>query len=116
MMLRTVSKGAVDVRQIGQELGVRYVLEGSVRKLANRCASPGGSSTRQPARTRTDRFDGVLENIFDLQGRVDHERQGDHRPKLEQAEIERAKRKAVENIDAYYCYLGGMARISEMSK
>ena len=56
-----------------------------------------------------DRFDGALENIFDLQDRVTAEVVGAIAPKLNQAEIERAKRKPVQNLDAYDCFLRGLA-------
>ena len=109
---------AVDIRQVGRELGVRYVLEGSVRKAANRLrisgqlidASTGGHLW-------ADHFDGVLEDVFDLQDRVTSSVVGAIAPKLEQAEIERAKRKPVANLDAYDCYLAsGIAKIREITK
>ena len=78
----------VDVKQIGRELGVRYVLEGSVRKAGNRVRitaqlvdSIGG------AHLWADRFDGALEDIFDLQDQVTIRAIGAIAPKLEQAEI-----------------------------
>ena len=58
-----------------------------------------------------DRFDGALEDIFDLQDRVTASVVGAIAPKLEQAEIERAKRKPTESLDAYDYYLRGMAAI-----
>ena len=78
---------AVDVKQVSRELGVRYVLEGSVRKAANRLrisgqlidASTGGHLW-------ADHFDGVLEDVFDLQDRVTSSVVGAIAPKLEQAE------------------------------
>jgi adenylate cyclase len=101
---------AVDVKQVGRELGVRYVLEGSVRKAANRVRITG---QLVDAATGThlwaDRFDGGLEDIFDLQDRVTASVVGAIGPKLEQAEIERAKRKPTESLDAYDHYLRGMA-------
>ena len=101
---------AVDVKQVGRELGVRYVLEGSVRKAANRVRITGqliDASTG--AHLWADRFDGGLEDIFDLQDQVTASVVGAIAPKLEQAEIERAKRKPTENLDAYDYYLRGMA-------
>ena len=101
---------AVDIKQVGRELGVRYVLEGSVRKAANRLrisgqlidASTGGHLW-------ADHFDGVLEDIFELQDRVTSSVVGAIAPKLEQAETERAMRKPTENLDAYDCFLRAMA-------
>ena len=85
---------AVDVKQVGRELGVRYVLEGSVRKAAHRVRITGqlidaSSGTHLWA----DRFEGALDDIFDLQDQVTVSVVGAIAPKLEQAEIERARRK-----------------------
>jgi TolB-like protein len=101
---------AVDVKQVGRELGVRYVLEGSVRKAGNRVRITGqliNSSTA--AHLWADRFEGGLEDIFDLQDQVTASVVGAITPKLEQAEIERAKRKPTESLDAYDYYLRAMA-------
>src|SRR5262249_9790451 len=103
---------AVDVKQVGRELGVRYVLEGSVRKAANRVriaaqlidAATGGHIW-------ADRFDGALENIFELQDQVTERVVGAIAPKLERAEIERVSRKPTESLDAYDCYLRAHATI-----
>ena len=66
---------APDIRQVGRELGVRYVLEGSVRKAATVCASPASSSMPRRARHLwADHFDGALEDMFELQDRVTVER------------------------------------------
>jgi adenylate cyclase len=101
---------AIDIKQVGRELGVRYVLEGSVRRAANRLrisgqlidASTGGHLW-------ADHFDGVVEDIFELQDRVASSVVGAIAPKLEQAEIERAMRKPTESLDAYDCFLRAMA-------
>src|SRR5450830_1160893 len=101
---------AVDIRQVGRELGVRYVLEGSVRKLANRVRITGQLiDALTGAHLWADRFDGDLEDIFDLQDRITSSVVGAITPKLEQAEIERAKRKPTENLGAYDYFLRGMA-------
>ena len=100
----------VDVKQVGRELGVRYMLEGSVRKAVNRVRIAGqlidGSTG---AHLWADRFEGALEDVFDLQDRVTESVVGAIAPRLEQAEIERAKRKPTESLDAYDYYLRGMA-------
>ncbi|HEX9324832.1 MAG TPA: adenylate/guanylate cyclase domain-containing protein, partial [Xanthobacteraceae bacterium] len=101
---------AVDVKQVGRELGVRYVLEGSVRRAGNRVRIAGqliDASTG--VNLWADRFDGRLEDIFELQEQVTSSVVGAISPKLQQAEIERAKRKPTENLDAYDYYLRGMA-------
>jgi TolB-like protein len=82
----------VDVKQVGRELGVRYVLEGSVRKSSNRVRITGqliDASTG--AHIWADRFDGAIEDIFDLQDRVTASVVGAIAPKMEQAEIERTQ-------------------------
>jgi TolB-like protein/class 3 adenylate cyclase len=108
---------AVDVKQVGRELGVRYVLEGSVRKAANRVRITGqliDASTG--AHLWADRFDSGLDDIFDLQDQVTASVIGAIAPKLEQAEIERAKRKPTENLDAYDYYLRGIASLYQWTK
>ena len=113
-----IYKGRVaDVKQVARELGVRYVLEGSVRKAANRVRIAGqliDASTG--AHLWADRFDGSLEDIFDLQDQVTTSVVGAIAPKLEQAEIERAKRKPTESLDAYDYFLRGMASFNQRTK
>jgi TolB-like protein len=99
----------VDVKQVGRELGVRYVLEGSVRKAGNRVRITAQLiDASSGAHLWANRFDAGLEDIFDLQDRVTASVVGAVAPKLEQAEIERAKRKPTESLDAYDYYLRGM--------
>src|SRR5262245_20946908 len=101
---------SVDVKQVGRELGVRYVLEGSVRKAGNRVRIAGELiDTSTGANLWADCFEGSLEDVFDLQDQVTMSVIGAIAPKLEQAEIERAERKPTESLDAYDCYLRGMA-------
>jgi adenylate cyclase len=100
----------IDVKKVGQELGVRYVLEGSVRKAGNRVRIAGQLiDVSTAAHLWADRFDGGLEDIFELQDQVTSSVVGAIFPKLQQAEIERARRKPTENLDAYDYYLRGMA-------
>ena len=108
---------AVDVKQVGRELGVRYVLEGSVRKAGSRVRITGqliDASTG--AHLWADKFDGDLQSIFDLQDQVTASVVGTIAPKLEQAEIERAKRKPTESLDAYDYFLRGMAAFHRFSR
>lgn len=109
-----VYKGqAVDVEQVSRDLGVRYVLEGSVRKAANRIritAQLIDATTR--GHLWAERFDGGLEDIFDLQDQVTARVVGEIAPKLEQAEIERAKSKPTDSLDAYDYYLRGRASLN----
>jgi adenylate cyclase len=97
---------AVDVRQVARELGVRYVLEGSVRRAGHRVrftaqlidAATGGHLW-------AERFDGDLEDIFDLQDRITERVVGAIEPQIRRAEIERVRRKRPENLDAYDHFL-----------
>jgi len=103
---------AVDVKQVGRELGVRYVLEGSVRRAAGRVRITAQLiDAASGAHLWADRFDGALENIFELQDQVTERVVGAIAPKLEQAEIARASRKPTERLDAYDCYLRAHAII-----
>ncbi len=102
---------AVDVKQVGRELGVRYVLEGSVRKAAKRVRITGQLiDATTGAHVWADRFEGGIEDIFDLQDQVTATVVGQLAPTLEKAEIERAKRKLTENLDAYDYHLRGLAK------
>jgi tetratricopeptide (TPR) repeat protein len=108
---------AVDVKQIGRELGVRYVLEGSVRKAANRVRITGKLIDATTGNNLwADRFDGAIEDVFDLQEQVTARVVGAIAPELEQAEIERSKRKPTESLDAYDYFLRGMACVHRWTK
>jgi TolB-like protein/class 3 adenylate cyclase len=107
---------AVDVKQVGRELGVGYVLEGSVRKAANRVRITGQLvDTATGAHLWADRFDGGLGDIFDLQDQVTESVVGAIAPAVEKAEIERAKRKPTESLDAHALYLRGSARLYQFA-
>ena len=100
---------AVDMKQVGRELAVRYVLEGSVRKAANRVRITGQLiDTSTGAHLWADRFEGALEDIFGLQDQVTTSVIGAIAPQLEQAEIQRAKRKPTENLQANDWLLRGL--------
>jgi TolB-like protein len=108
---------AVDVKQIGSELGVRYVLEGSVRKAGTKVRITGQLiDVSTGAHIWADRFEGELANIFDLQDQVTASVVGTIEPKLELAEIERAKRKPTESLDAYDHYLRGLAGVHRWTR
>jgi TolB-like protein len=108
---------AVDVKQVGRELGVRYVLEGSVRKAGNRVRITG-QLIDCPTGTHlwADRFDGGLQDIFDLQEKITTNVVGAIAPKVEQAELQRSKRKPTESLDAYDYYLRGLSAVHEWSQ
>jgi TolB-like protein len=99
---------AVNVKDVGRDLGVRYVLEGSVRKASDRVritAQLIDASTG--AHLWADRFDGELNDIFELQDDVTTKVVNAIAPKMEQAEAARAKRKPTESLDAYDYLLRG---------
>ena len=113
----TYKNKIVDVKQVGRELGVRYVLEGSVRKAANRMRITGQLiDATTGAHIWADRFEGTLEDIFDLQDRMSESIVGAIAPQLEQAEIERAVHKPTDSLDAYDYYLRGMAHFHLMTR
>jgi TolB-like protein len=97
---------SVDVRQVGRELGVRYVLEGGVRKAGSRVRI-----TTQLVEAATgvhlwaDRFDGALADIFDLQDQITDKVVAIVEPSLQRSEIERSRRKRPESLDAYDLFL-----------
>jgi adenylate cyclase len=107
----------IDVRQVGRELGVRYVLEGSVRRAGERVRIAGqliDASTG--AHLWADRFDGVLADIFDLQDTVARSVVGAIGPRLMSAEVERAQRKRAASLDAYDLYLRALPHYSAMTR
>jgi adenylate cyclase len=93
---------AVDVRQVGRELGVRYVVEGSVRKAGSRVRISGQLvEAATGMHLWADRFEGNLQDVFDLQDRVADSVVAAIEPNLRAAEILRAQRKPAENLQAY---------------
>ena len=108
---------SVDVRDVGRDLGVRYVLEGSVRKVANRVRMTGQLiDAASGMHIWADRFESALDDIFPLQDQMTERVVGAIAPRLEQAEIERAKRAPTENLSAYDCFLRGMAAWHEWTQ
>ena len=105
---------SIDVKQVGRELGVRYVLEGSVRRAANRVRI-----TAQLIDAKTDGhlwancFDGTPADIFDLQDQVTASVVGAIIPKLEEVEFNRTKFKPTESLDAYEYYLRAMTYFNQ---
>ena len=100
---------AVDVRQVGRELGVRYVLEGSVRKSGTRLRITGQLiDAATAAHLWADRFDGALKDIFGLQDSVTQQVIGAIAPELDRAEVGRASRRVTGNIDAVTAFYRGL--------
>jgi adenylate cyclase len=92
----------VDVRQISRELGVRYVLEGSVRRAGNRVRITAQLVDAETgAHIWSDRLDGDVSDVFDLQDRIAETVAGALHPSIRAAEIERARRKRPDNLAAY---------------
>lgn len=113
----TYKARAVDVKEIGRVLGVRYVLEGSWRKANRRVRITCQLvDTTTGANHWAGRFEGILDDIFDLQDQVTESVVGAIAPQLERAEIERARLKPTESLDAYDYYLRGMAKLHRGSQ
>ena len=103
-----------DIRQVGRELGVRYVLEGSVRKAGGRLRISGqlidaGTNNHLWA----DRFDGALEDVFDLQDRMTSQVVGAIAPALLRAETERSSLKRPDSLAAYDLYLRALSELNK---
>ncbi len=103
---------AVDIRKVGRELGVRYVVEGSVRKAGARLRITAQLIEAETgAHLWADRYDGALEDVFDLQDRITAAIVGIIEPNLRRAEIERAERKRPDSLDAYDLYLRALPHL-----
>ena len=108
---------SVDIKQVSRELGVRYVLEGSMRKAANRVRITGQLIEAETGRhIWADRFEGALEDVFDLQDRITESVVGAILPSVQRAEIVRAHAKPTENLDAYDLYLRAVDRTVRASR
>ena len=102
----TYKARAVDVKQVGRELGVRYVLEGSARKAGTRLRITAQLiDTTNGAHIWSERFDGALDDIFELQDQVAVNVVSAIEPRLRVSEIERANRKPPQSLDVYDLYL-----------
>jgi adenylate cyclase len=103
---------AIDVKQVGRELGVRYVLEGSVRKAAGRVRITAQLiDAVSGAHLWADRFDGSLEDVFDLQDKVASNVAGVIEPALQGAEISRSAQRPTNDLTAYDLYLRALTPI-----
>jgi TolB-like protein/Tfp pilus assembly protein PilF len=111
-----VYKGrAVDVRQVAKELGVRYVLEGSVRRAGTRLRITAQLiETESGTHLWAQNFDGAVEDVFDVQDRITENVVAIVEPRVARAEIERARRKPPDNLDAYDLYLQAMPDVYAM--
>ena len=103
---------AVNVQQIGRELGVRYVLEGSVRKAAGRVRIAGQLiDAVSGAHLWADHFDGSLEDVFELQDKVAFSVAGVIEPTLQAAETARSSGRPTQDLTAYDLYLRAYAMV-----
>jgi len=104
---------AVDVKQVGRELGVRYILEGSVRRGGGRVRITAQLVDAEiGAHLWADRFDGSLEDVFDLQDKVASSVAGVIEPTLQAAETARAANRPTTDLPAYDAYLRACAMVS----
>lgn len=112
----TYKDKTIDIKRVGRELGVRYVLEGSVRRAGDRVRISGQLiEAATGTHIWADRFDGGLQDVFGLQDQVATSVVGLIAPRLEQAEFERARRKPTEKLDSYDLYLRGAAALHHRS-
>jgi adenylate cyclase len=108
---------AVDVKQVGRELGVRYVLEGSVRKGGDRVRITGQLiDTATGAHIWADRFDGLIEDVFELQDKVALSVAGVIEPALQAAEMRRSAARPTADLSAYDLYLRALAAFFPITK
>jgi adenylate cyclase len=107
----------VDIKQVGRDLGVRYVLEGSVRKAGSRVRITGQLIEASTGNhIWAERFDGELEDIFDLQDRVTSSVIGAIYPSIRFAEIERSRRKRPQDLNAYDYAMRAMPHVWALEK
>ena len=105
------------MRQVGRELGVRYVLEGSVRRAGGRVRFTAQLiDAATGSHVWADKYDGPVEDLFDLQDRITEAVVGVLEPAIRQAEIERVRRKRPENLGAYDHYLRSLALTSTFTR
>lgn len=107
----------VDVRQVGRELGVRYVLEGSVRKAGNKLRITGQLIEAATGHhIWADRFDGELSDVFDLQDRITSSVIGAIQPSIRSAEVARSRRKRPDSLDAYDLYMQALPHVAMLDR
>jgi adenylate cyclase len=108
---------AVDLRQVGRELGVRYVLEGSIRRAGSRVRISGQLvDAISGHHVWADRFEGDVSDIFDLQDKVTESVVGAVEPSILLQEIKQARMKPTDYISAYDLYLRALPRFYSMTR
>src|SRR5207244_7784558 len=106
-----------DVKQVGRELGVRYVLEGSVRKAGQRVRITAQLIDAQSgAHLWADRFDGLIEDVFELQDKIATSVAGIIEPTLQAAEMRRSAARPTIDLTAYDLYLRALAAFFPITK
>jgi len=107
----------IDAKQIGRELGVAYLVEGSVRKVGKRLRLTGQLiESANGMHLWAERFDGSLTDVFALQDRLTSSVVGSIVPRLSRAEVERAQRKPTASLDAYDYYMRGLASAHRLTR
>jgi hypothetical protein len=107
----------VDVKEVGRELGVRYVLEGSVRKAGTQVRITGQLiDALTGTHLWAGRFDGSLEDVFELQDRVAVSVAGVIEPALQAAEMRRSAARPTTDLSAYDLYLRALAALFQLTK
>ena len=105
----------VDARHVGLELGVRYVLSGSVRRAGPQVRiSVRLVDAESSAQLWAEKFDGMVADVFDMQDRVTENVVAIVEPRVKRAEIERSRQKRPESLDAYDLYLQAMPDVYSM--
>ena len=108
---------ATNVRDIGKELGVAYLLEGSVQKVGNRLRiTVQLIETEGGAHVWSARYDGTMDDIFDLQDRITEQVAGALQPSIRLAEIERSRRKRPQDLGAYDYAMRAMPHVWALEK
>jgi TolB-like protein/tetratricopeptide (TPR) repeat protein len=107
---------AVDVRQAGRELGVRYLLEGGVRKAGNRLRVTAQLVEAETgAHLWADKFDGGLEEVFEFQDQITERVIGIVEPSVQKSEIKRSRRKRPDSLEAYDLFLRALPYLTVLS-
>ena len=113
----TYKSRRVDVRTVGRELGVAYVLEGSVQKVASRLRIfVQLIETESGAHIWSSRYDGAVEEVFDLQDRITEQVAGALHPSIRSAEIERSRRKRPQDLGSYDYTMRAMPHVWALEK
>lgn len=108
---------ATNVREIGRDLGVAYVLEGSVQRAGGRVrVTVQLVETDGGAHVWAEKYDGSLDDIFDLQDRITEQVAGALQPSIRLAEVERARRKQPQDLGAYDYTMRAMPHVWVLEK